>query len=180
MPKAQIHFFDVEDKKWKPLSSTKGTNDASEFYCAEAAGSKLFVAGKDYSGHCVYRYDTEGTEWERLPHSSKVIKNFCIIEDYMYAISPDCNPIPQRYSFSKCQLQTFDIVSVTSKGSYKFYNSGATTLHSKVCVLYGGTFELGYRNYKMLNAVLHRFDPVNNQWEVKVQPASLTLDQVSL
>ena len=163
-----MKFFDIDAKKWKLLPSVKRKIEALEFYCAEAVGSNLFVAGKcDWSNYCIYRYDTEGNVRERLKHSSGVINNLCVIGDYMYAISPDCNPIPQRYSLSKCQLQTFGIVSVRSRGEHKFYSSGTTAHNSKVCVLYGGMFRTSSGTDKMHNATLHCFDPGKNQWEVK-------------
>ena len=84
----------------------------------------------------------------------------------MYAISCDCNQIPQRHSLSKCQWQTFAKVGITSDSSYSFHNSGATILNSKVYVLYGGT-SYSNRSYSMQNAVLHCFDPVKNEWQVK-------------
>ena len=162
-----MQFFDVEAKKWKALSSTTPTNEASRCYCAETVGSKLFVAGcASAIVDFIYCYDPEGNEWERLQHSCGVINNLCIIADYMYAISHNCNQIPQRYSLSKCQWQTFAKASITTNSNNAFYNSGATTLNSKVYVLYGVTFYYN-RSYSMQNAVLHCFDPVKNEWQVK-------------
>ncbi len=155
-----MQFFDVEAKTWKPLSSTTPSIEAIEYYCAQTVGSKLFVAGYDQGVYGIYRYDTECNEWEKLPHSCGVISNLCIIEDYMYAISPDCNHIPQRYSLSKCHWQSFAKASIT--GGY-FYNSGAVVLHSKVFVLYGNRTA----QWQFKNAVLYCFDPDKNEWEVK-------------
>ena len=55
---------------------------------------------------------------EKQPHSCGKISNLCIVDDYMYAISPDCSKVPQRYNFGKCQWQGFAKESITSD----FYN----------------------------------------------------------
>ena len=162
LPQAPMQYFDVEAKTWKPLASTVPSIDANQCYYAESVGSKLFVAGMTQEvGHCIYRYDTEGNAWERQPHACGVINNLSIIEDYMYAISPDYRNVPQRYNFATRQWQSFARVSFTRSGY--FYYSGATALHSKVCVLYGHQPYSG----SVQNAGLHCFDPVKNEWEEK-------------
>ena len=45
LPETQMQYFDVEGKKWKPLSSLAPVAEAQECYCAESVGSKLYVAG---------------------------------------------------------------------------------------------------------------------------------------
>ncbi len=163
-----MQYFDVETKTWKPLASTTPSIDATQCYHAESrsVGSNLFVAGfSPGHGHCIYRYDTESNVWERQPHSCGVINNLCIIEEFMYAVSPNYNDIPQRYNFATRQWQSFAKVSFTA-GGY-FYYSGATVLHSKLYVLYGNrSWSNGYDLCDQ-NAGLHCFDPVKNEWQVK-------------
>ena len=159
-----MQYFDVEAKTWKPLVSTTPSIETWNCYCAASAGNNLYVAGIAPSGdHVIYRYDIEGNVWEKQPHSCGEICNLCIVDDYMYAIISDCNQFPQRYSFSKCQWQTFAKVSIPR--NYRFYCSGATVHNSKVYVLYGRLLCASY--WSLQNAVLHCFDPVKNEWEVK-------------
>jgi len=159
-------YFDVEAKTWKPSASTTPSIEAAECFCAASAGNNLYVAGL-YGGDYIFRYDTEGNLWEKQPHSCDEIKNLCIVDDYMYAISSDCNRFPQRYSFAKCHWQTFAKVGITSNAFNQFYNSGATVLNSKLYVLYGFKWYSG--NWRMQNAGLHCFDPVKNEWEKKAK-----------
>ena len=136
-----MQYFDVVAKVWKPLASTVPSMNATNFYHAVAVASNFFVAGyasADYR-HYIYRYDTESNVWDSQPHTCGVIRYLCVLEDYMYAFSPDCNQVPQRYNFAKCQWQTFAKVGITTNtgcGS-SFYNNGATILHLKVYALYG-------------------------------------------
>ena len=156
-----MQFYDVEAKTWSPLSFTTPTIDAFLCYCAQTVGSKLLVAGHNSAvGHCIYCYDTEGNVWEKLQHSCGGISNLLVIEDYMYVINSDYNQVPQRYSFAKCQWQSFARASITS--GY-FFNSGAMVLYSKVYVLYGNITTQG----QVKNAVPYCFDPVKNEWQVK-------------
>ena len=159
-----MQYFDVEAKTWKPLASTIPPIEANQCYCAASAGNKLYVAAIEGSGHYIYRYDTEGNVWEKQPHSCNIINNLCIIEDYMYAVSRYWNYVPQRYNFATRQWQSFARVSITLPGSV--YLSGATLLQSKVYVLYCSQSYVNGR-YESQNAVLHSFDPENNEWEVK-------------
>ena len=163
-----MQYFDNEAKSWKPLSSAIPSIEATQCHCAASAGNNLYVAGFEWGvGHHIYRYNTEGNVWEKHPHFCGKINNLCIIEDTVYAISSNCNQVPQRYSFAKCQWQTLAKVSVTSNNGDRFHNSGATTLHSKVYVLYGSVKLDSDGNWCMQNAGLHCFDPVKNEWEVK-------------
>ena len=166
LPQASMQYFDVEVKTWKPLASTTPSIEATNCYCAASAGNKLCVAGTaPVGGYYIYHYDAEGNVWEKQPHSCGQIKNLCMVDDYMYAISSDCNEFPQRYSFSKCQWQKFAKVSVPTY--YRFFCSGAAVLNSKLYVLYGSL--LFSSNWSLHNAVLHCFDPVKNEWEVKAK-----------
>ena len=79
----------------------------------------------------------------------------------MYAISSDCNQVPERYCFADQQWQSFAKVGIT-RCAY-FFNSGATVGNSKVFALYGKVL---YSNQPSI-AVLHCFDPVKNFWEEK-------------
>ena len=82
----------------------------------------------------------------------------------MYAFNSDCTQIPQRYSFSERQWQSF--AKVTVPRGVIFFNSGTAVLHSKVFVLYGKRFD-GSRSWAVQNAVLLCFDPAKNMWEEK-------------
>ena len=168
LPQAHMHYFDVEVKTWKPLASTTPSTDATNCYCAVSAGNNLYVAGiaEVRPGYFIYRYDTEGNVWEKQPHSCGQINNLCIVDDYMYAISSNCNGFPQRYSLSKCQWQTFAKVSVPS--NYRFYCSGAAVLNSKLYVLYGRSL-FSDCCWSVQNAELHCFNPVKNEWEEKAK-----------
>ena len=159
-----MHFFDIEAKTWKPLESLAPAADATQCYCAETVGSKLYVAGlMKQSGRNIYEinsYDIERNVWGKVPHSCGKIEQLCTVDEYMYAVSSDCNQVPQRYSFAEQQWQSFSKPVITE--GY-FFNSGATELHSKVFVLYGKVLRSG----QMSSAVLHCFDPVKNLWEEK-------------
>lgn len=74
-PNAQMQYFDVEAKTWKPLASTIPPVEATFCYCAASAGNKLYVAVTEGSAHYIYSYDTEGNVWEKQPHSCSVISN---------------------------------------------------------------------------------------------------------
>ena len=160
-----MQYFDVEAKTWKPLASTTLSIEAMQCYCAASAGNNLYVTViAPGSGGYIYRYEPEGNLWEKQPHLCDVIYNLCIVDDYMYAISSDCSHFPQRYSFSKCQWQTFAKVSIES--NQRFYCSGATVLNSKLYVLYGrltGSFS----GWSALIAVFHCFHPAKNEWQEK-------------
>ena len=154
-----MQYFDVEAKTWKPLASTIPPIEATQCFCAASAGNKLFVfvIERSASSHYIYSYDTEGNVWEKQPHSCSVISNLCIIEEYMYAVSPYYCNVPQRYNFATRQWQSFAKISVTLPGS--LCHTGATVLSAKVYVLYWSQ-----SNYV---AELSCFDPVKNKWEVK-------------
>ena len=97
-----MQYFDNEAKTWKPLASTIPSIEATQCHCAASAGNNLYVAGFEWGvGHYIYRYNTEGSVWEKYPHLSGKINNLCIIEDTVYAINSNCNQVPQRYCFSK-------------------------------------------------------------------------------
>ncbi|XP_020627830.1 kelch-like protein 14 [Orbicella faveolata] len=168
LPQAHMQYFDNEAKTWKPLASTIPSIEATQCHCAASAGNNLYVAGFEWGvGHYIYRYNTEGSVWEKYPHLSGKINNLCIIEDTVYAINSNCNQVPQRYCFSKCQWQAFSKVSIRSNHGNRFHNSGATALHSKVYVLYGSVKLDSGGNWCVQNSGLHCFDPVKNEWELK-------------
>ena len=157
-PQTQMQYFDIEAKTWQPLASLAPAADATQCYCAETVGSKLYVAGM-VSGHNIYCYDIEGNVWEKLPHSPGYVDQLCIVDEYMYAISSDCNQVPQRYNFAEQQWQSFAKVGITGDGY--FINSGATVLDSKMFVLYGKKLSSGFPSI----AVLYCFDPLKNAWD---------------
>ncbi|KAJ7365798.1 hypothetical protein OS493_002517 [Desmophyllum pertusum] len=48
LPQAEMQYFDVEAKTWKPLTSTTlQPIEAYRFYCGISVGRNLFVAGQD-------------------------------------------------------------------------------------------------------------------------------------
>jgi len=162
-----MQYFDNEANTWKPLASIPSI-EATQCHCSASAGNNLYVAGFEWGvGHYIYRYNTEVNLWEKHPHFNGKITNLCIIDDTVYAISSNCNQVPQRYCFSKCQWQTFAKVSITSTNCNRFHNSGATELHSKVYVLYGNVKLDSGGNWCMQSSGLHCFDPVKNEWELK-------------
>jgi len=173
LPEAQMRYFDVRDKDWRPLASlvpaTDGLELWSECSCAETVGRKLFVGGwhPDYED-CIYCYDMELKVWEKLKHPCGEIDDLCVVGNYMYVISSDCDTSPYRYNFAQRQWQSFAKVNITcnSDGDNVYYPSGVIPFHSKVYVLHG------YKSWSnssncMHNAVLHCFDPVRNMWEQK-------------
>ena len=166
LPQAQIQYFDVEAKTWKPLASKIPSIEAKSCQCAASAGNNMFVAGIGKNGDCIYRYDADGNVWEKQPHPYGKISNLCIVDDYMYAISYDCDQVPQRYSFSTCQWQTF--VNVSIANNYRFCCGGVTVLNSKVYVLYGRLWDSDDRKY-MQKAGLYCFEPEKNEWEEKAK-----------
>ena len=83
----------------------------------------------------------------------------------MYAINSNCTKIPQRYSFSERQWQSFAKVIVP--WGVTFFNSGTAVLHSKVFVLYGKGLYNDSDRWVVQNAVLLCFDPGKNMWKEK-------------
>ena len=161
-PRAQMQYFDVEAKTWKPLASTIPAIEASQCYCAVSVGSRLFVAGNIYS-HCIFQYDTETNKWAGLPHSCGEINNFCVIDDDMYAISADLNQVLQRYSFAKRQWQS--IALTETRGSKNWAGCKGAIVKSKLFVLYENRSQWPSGSCNPAN--LNSFDPVKNEWEVK-------------
>ena len=162
-PKAQMQYFNVEAKTWKPLASTIPAIEATQCYCAVSVGSRLFVAGRDSSSDCIFQYDTERNAWERLPHSCGEVNNLCVIDDYMYSISADLNQVPQRFNFAKRQWQSIAPVGIQSY----YYDPGknGAIVHSKLFVLYENSF----KSRCFSPALLNYFDPVKNEWKVKAK-----------
>ena len=132
---------------------------------AESVGI-LFVGGKDSNGDCIYGYDIEKNLWERQQHNLGTVEGICTLNNFMYAVM-HCNQLPQRYSISKRQWQSFAKVGITSDNYNCFYNSGVAVLGAKVYVLYGKGFRENPRYLNVQSAGLHCFDPAKNEWEVK-------------
>ena len=155
-----MHYFDFNSKLWKPLTSLAPPAGTTSIFCAVTVGSKIFVAGATN----IYCYDLEKNIWEKHSHSNGKLSHLCTVGDYMYAFNSDCNKIPQRYSFSERQWQSF--AKVTMPRGVTFFNSGTAVLHSKVFVLYGkGSFPGGM--WAVQNSFLLCFDPAKNIWEGK-------------
>ena len=159
-PGAQMQYFDVEVKTWKPLASTIPAIEATHCYRAVSVGSRLFVAGNSNN---IFQYDTETNKWTRLPHSCSEIYSFCVIGDDMYAISPDLNQVLQRYNFAKRQWQS--IALTDARGSKNWAGCKGAIVHSKLFVLYENRSQLQPGSFNPAN--LNSFDPVKNEWEVK-------------
>ena len=162
-PQAQMQYFDVEAKTWKPLAATIPAIKATQCHCAVSFNSKLFVAGLDSSSYCIFQYDTEKNEWEKLLHPCGEINNLCVIDDHIYAISADSNQVPQRYSLAKRQWQSIALVG--TRAHYYCAGKNIAIIHSKVFVLYENRLQLSHWRWSL--AVLNCFDPVKNEWEVK-------------
>jgi len=163
-PQAQMQYFDVEVKAWKPLASTIPPMEVRACYCAVSVGSKLSVAGLDSSlSDCIFQYDTERNVWEKLRHQCGVMKNLWVIDDHMYAVSVNSNQAPQRYSFAKRQWQSIPLVG--RRGKNYCPGKNGLIIHSKVFVLYENRSQLPSATFSP--AVLNCFDPVKNEWEVK-------------
>ena len=168
LPQAQMKYFDVESKTWKPLPSTIPSIQANRCHCAVSVGNTSFVAGfVPGVGNCLSRYDTESNVWEIKSHScSGLIDNLCIIEDYIYVISSDIYQVHQRYNTAEGQWKSISKAG-TEKGYQGYYwacNNGVV-VQSKVFVLYGRKF----CNGDVQTAILQCFDPAKNEWEVKAK-----------
>ena len=162
-------YFDTEEKRWKQLSSLAPGTDVLNCYCAETVGRQLFVAGIIAGiGYSTYCYDIETNKWQRHEDAFPCgqISSLCTVGDYMYAVPSDYSMIPQRYSFSKRQWQSFATFSLCHHDSY-CHNNGATVLHSKLYVLTSGQSLMDLTRGVYCNALLHCFDPVTNLWEQK-------------
>ena len=108
LPETHIQYFDFNLKTWKPLTSLAPAAGIASVSCAETIGSKIFVAGsKNLINHFIYCYDLEKNIWEQHSHCVGELSHLCTVGDYMYAVNSDCSKIPQRYSFSERQWQSF-------------------------------------------------------------------------
>ena len=164
-----MQYFDFNSKSWKPLTSLAPAAEATSVLCAETTGSKIFVAGsiEDYSNSYLYCYDLEKSIWKKHSQFNGELSHLCIVGGYMYAFHSDCTKIPQRYSFSERQWQSFAKVTVPM-GMSAIFNSGTAVLHSKLFVLYGkGAFVKGTSRWAVHNALLRCFDAAKNKWEDK-------------
>ena len=162
-----MQYFDFNSKLWKPLTSLAPAAKTTSVYCAETIGSKIFVAVSinDIYYSYIYSYDLEKNIWEQHSHFSGKLSHLCTVGDYMYAFNSDCTKIPQRYSFSEREWQSF--AKVTVPREVTFFISGTAVLHSKVFVLYGKGFYNDSDRWAVQNAVLLCFDPAKNMWEEK-------------
>ena len=147
------------------MSPASPLNNVTCCCYAESVGV-LFVGGKDTDGDRIYCYDIEKNLWERQPHNLVTVERMCALNDFMYAIMP-CNALPQRYSFSERQWQTFARVGITADFYNCFYNAGVAVLGGKVYVLYGKRFRSDPRFLSAQSAGLQCFDPAKNEWEGK-------------
>ena len=128
-----MQYFDVETKIWTSMSLASPLNNVTCCCYAESVGI-LFVGGRDSDGVCIYCYDIEKNLWQRQPHNLGTVERMCALNDFMYAIMY-CNQIPQRYSFSKRQWQTFAKVAIAADHDNFFYNAGVAVFGAKVYVL---------------------------------------------
>ena len=157
-----MQYFDFNSKLWKPLTSLAPAAKTTSVYCAETIGSKIFVAVtiNDIYYSYIYSYDLEKNIWEQHSHFSGKLSHLCTVGDYMYAFNSDYTKIPQRYSFSEREWQSF--AKVTVPREVTFFISGTAVLHSKVFVLYGKGFYNDSDRWAVQNAVLLCFDPAKN------------------
>ena len=161
-----MQYFDVETKIWKSMSPASPLNNVTCCCYAESVGV-LFVDGTDSDGVCVYLYDIEKNLWEKQTYNlGTAVERMCALNGFMYAIM-HFNQLPQRYSFSKRQWQTFAKVGVTTNYNNYFYNAGIAVLGAKVYVLYGKKTRSHPRD--SFTSELHCFDPVKNAWERKAK-----------
>ena len=164
-----MQYFDVETKIWTSMSPASPLNNVTCCCYAESVGI-LFVGGTDSDGDCIYCYDIEKNLWQRQPHNLGTVERMCALNDFMYVIMY-CNQIPQRYSFSKRQWQTFAKVGIAADSKNYFYNGDIAVLGAKVYVLYGKRIRSHPHDVSLSaqSAELHCFDPVKNEWEGKAK-----------
>ena len=166
LPKAQMQYFDVETKIWSSSFPVAPPDILTCCCYAESVGI-LFAGGKDPHGDCIYQYHMEKNLWERQPHNVGMVEKMCTLDDFVYAIM-HCNQLPQRYSFSKRQWQTFAKLGITTNDNNDFHNSGIAVLRGKVYVLHGKRIRSNSRvMFTAQTAVLHCFDPLKNEWAKK-------------
>jgi len=165
LPEVQMQYLDVETQMWASMLPVTPLQNVTCCCYAESVGI-LFVGGKDLHGDCIYCYDIEKNLWERQPHHLGIIEGMCTLNNFMYAVM-HCNQLPQRYSISKRQWQSFAKVGITNDYNNYFYNSGVAVLGAKVYVLYGKRLRENPHTLSVLSTGLHCFDPAKNEWEVK-------------
>ena len=170
LPEEVQYYFDTETKIWTSLSPRTPLKNLTCCCYTESVGI-LFVGRKDSNGDCIYCYDIEKDLWERQPYNLgtvTTVEGMCTLNNFMYAIM-HCNQLPQRYSISKRQWQSFAKVGITENYYNCFFYSGVAVLGAKMYVLYGRRFRRDLCSAFMneQSAGLHCFDPAKNEWEVK-------------
>lgn len=171
-PKAEMQYFDVQCKTWKPLPSMAQLAAATAIFCAELNGNHLYVAAKKENDFILSRYHIVSNKWETLSPFSGIanaVDCLCIIEDHVYALGPSI--APQRYSVSTNRWQPVAIMSVVCDSKSKMYccNKAAVVFKSCVYVLYGKGVNMASRgdNWTPEATVVYCFDPKRNAWEQK-------------
>lgn len=161
-----MQYFDFNAKSWKSLTSLAPLTESTSVFCAESFGCKIIVAGSTADNNYIYcSYDLENNVWKKQSQSHGELSHLCTVGDYMYAINSKCTKIPQRYSFSERQWQSFAKVIVP--WGVAFFDSGTAVLHSKVFVLYGKGLYNDNDRWVVQNAVPLCFDPAKNMWKEK-------------
>jgi len=173
LPQAQMQYFDVQSKTWKPLLSMVQLTEATACFCAEYAGNYLYVAAKRGNDFVNYRYHVVSNTWDTIPGffgSANQIDCLCCVEDHIYAIHQSL--APRRYSISTNQWQYVAKSSAAGDlGPKTFCNKAAVAFKSCLYVLYGQGVNNSPPNYghswQPKNAVVYCFDPQRNLWEQK-------------
>jgi len=167
LPQAQMQYFDVQSKTWKPLLSMVQLTEATACFCAEYAGNYLYVAAKRGNDFVNYRYHVVSNTWDTIPGffgSANQIDCLCCVEDHIYAIHQSL--APRRYSISTNQWQYVAKSSAAGNlGPKTFCNKAAVAFKSCLYVLYGQGVKIIRRritaiagNQKMLwfTVLIHR------------------------
>ena len=172
-PQAEMQYFDVQCKTWKPLPSMAQLAAATAIICAELNGNHLYVATKKENDFVLCRYHSVSNKWETLPPFSGIanaVDCLCSIEDHVYALG--LSIAPQRYSVSTNRWQSIATLSVACNSQSKMFccNKAAVVFKACVYVLFGkGINNRGLRedNWTLRTAVVYWFDPKRNTWEQK-------------
>ncbi|XP_015769084.1 PREDICTED: kelch-like protein 12 isoform X1 [Acropora digitifera] len=174
LPNNDICYFNVQYKKWKPLSSVQKLPGNVQCYCTELIGNCLYVAATYDFGpiHQVFCYDIVNNVWRALqpiPDSVFIeIGSLCHFEDHLYVIFK--SSAPYRFNLTTNQWQPIArSKAVCNLGQKTFCNKAASVYKSCLYVLYGQgqiiNFITGTIHHSL--SVLFRFDPKKNRWEQK-------------
>ena len=146
-------------------------------YSAVHVGNCLYVAAEDKSClYAIYRCDLVNNSWETLPPfliSKHQIKYLCATTDEcIFAFSE--SKLLQRYCLLNNNWQSgtnLSFYSTSGSKKDKLQNVAAVVFRSKIYLIHGYTrSEYDNRNYNYLvdmAAVVHCFDPAENEWEQK-------------